>query len=301
MGEPQNRTGRDQARPRRDSVGRSAQLDEASPQAAPSSVRNLVAAAWAFARRGVLVQSRRHLDSDVSTGIDFVVTKSILSRADVRAVNEFIGAVWVPTIRDQARLKALTSKLEALEDDALFGPVVLEEFAELGMRLSNRSPSDEVAEETAAFVDHLYDLSQREPGVTQPTHFDGRWIRCAFVLVATPTVVSTHGTSPYRNAIDGCIRNAFPRVYVVARGSRIEVAREVVKSMEGDTRILHVREYTAPIPGPHGGTMMRLATRFRIDVREYVGIGQRPIVAVGPGFEADIARQRAKQRQRVAP
>ena len=68
----------------------------------------------------MLPLARRHLDFDVSRGIDFVVTKAILSRSDRRAVNAFITDIWVPAITDETRLRDLTAKLEALEQDRPF-------------------------------------------------------------------------------------------------------------------------------------------------------------------------------------
>lgn len=261
--------------------------------------RNLVAAAWAYARRAVLVEARRHLDRDVSRGIDYAVTKAILSRADVRAISSFIQEIWVPVIQDQARLRNLTSKLEALEEDELLAPVLLEEFAELGTRLANHSPSDEVAQETAHFVEHLYQLTRREPGRKDPTHFDGRSIRCGFILVATAKVVAEKGANPYRQAVDWLIRSAYPRVYLIARGHFVEYAREVAGAFVTDPRVLETREYAVSVPGGRGESIPRSVTRLRIDVREYTSFGQRPIVAVGGAYEEKLIAARAEQRRRA--
>ncbi|MEX2546632.1 MAG: hypothetical protein WD830_02440 [Chloroflexota bacterium] len=247
--------------------------------------RNLVAAAWAYARRGVLIDARRHLDGNVSRGIDFTVTKSILCKADLRAVDRFIQELWMPAVRDESRLRDLTGKLETLEDDALFAPVLLEEFAELGIRLANRFPSDEIAAETASFVDHLYDLAQREPGQHEPTHFDGKWIRCAFVLVATSDVATAKGSDAYQRYVESCVTKAYPRIYIIARGSHVSIAESVGNAMRDDERVLDVRPFLCTIATGRGSQIRRLTTRIRVDVREYVGIGQRPIVAVGPGYE----------------
>lgn len=261
--------------------------------------RNLVAAAWTYARRGVLSDARRHIDADVSRGIDFTITKSLLCKADLRAVDRFIEEIWIPAVRDEHRLKDLTRKLETLESDALFAPVLLEEFAELGVRLANHYPSDEIAAETARFVDHLYDLAQREPGQHEPTHFDGKWIRCAFVLVATLDVASAKGAEAYQHYVERCVQKAYPRVYIIARGSHVAIAEVVGNAMRDDERVLDVRPYLCTIPTGRGNNIKRLTTRIRVDVREYIGIGQRPIVAVGPGYERDRRRRISGGRSTV--
>jgi hypothetical protein len=253
-------------------------------------IHNLVAAAWAYARHGVLINARPHLDRDVSRGIDFTVAKAILSGGDGRAVGEFITAIWQPEIANETKLRELTAKLEVLEQDRVFAPILLEEFARLGTRLVNQLPRDEVARESAAFVEHLYCLAD-------PQHeqdrlpFDGKWIRCGFVLSATSEVLSSRGSSAYTGAVLHAVERAYPRVYLMAWGKHAEVAREVVAAVRKDPRVLNVKLFEEQVPGP-GGVRPRLVAQISVDVREYVGIGQRPIVAVGGAYEDSIARQR---------
>ncbi|HEY8870804.1 MAG TPA: hypothetical protein VIM30_15645 [Candidatus Limnocylindrales bacterium] len=259
--------------------------------------RNLVAAAWAYARFAVLPYARIHLDQDVSRGIDFTITKSILSKADTRAVSQFIRDIWSPAIQGERRLKELTAKLEALEDDQLLAPVLLEEFAELGLRRANRSPIDEVSEETAKFVEHLFDLAEREPGGHDETHFEGRFIRCGFVLLATGDGIEPTGIDAYRGPVDWAIKNAFPRVYVLARGLHVPSARSVCTTFVGDERVLGVREFMAEIESPRGPRpVARLVVQIRVDVRKYTGIGQRPVMAVGDSYERAARVRRDRQR-----
>ncbi len=231
----------------------------------------------------------------MSQGIDFVVTKSLLCKADMRSVSRFIEEVRLPLVGNDDRLREVTDRLDFLERDALFAPIILEEFASLGLRLVNRFPSREIANETATFVDHVYDLAARERGGHEPTHFDGDWIRCAFILTATTTVVSKLGADPYVRAVDWSIRNAYPRVYLVARGHHVSVAREVGDLASRDSRVLGVRECVGTVPGLGGEEKQRLVTCISVDVREYVSIGQRPIVAVGPRHERRISRAKAQR------
>jgi hypothetical protein len=259
--------------------------------------RNLVAAAWAFARNAVLPLARPHLDRDVSRGLDFAVTKAILDRTDIRAVSEFIREIWAPAIENRARLKEVTSKLESLGGDRLLAPVLLEEFAELGLTRANRFPAEEVATETMDFVQHLFDLGHREQGAHTKTHFDGVFIKCGFVLLATPDVRATKGAEAYCEAVDWAIRNAYPRVYLMARGSHVALARDVYARFDNDVRVLNIREYTSEVPGGLGrNNLERSVTQIRVDVRQYVGIGQRPIWAVGSGYPDAVRSQRDRRQ-----
>ncbi len=253
--------------------------------------RNLVAASWAYARHGVLRTARCHLDRDVSRGIDFTVAKSILSRADSRAVNEFITGIWQPAIESESRLKELTAKLEFLEEDKLFAPILLEEFGLLGIRLVNRFPTDEVAEETARFVEHLHRVAGQRYDVDRLS-FDGDWIRCGFVLLGTTELLSAKGAAAYTQPVLYAVERAYPRIYLMARGKHhVDVAREVAETVAKDPRVRGVIESAGQVLG-RGGLMPRVVIRVTVDVREYVGIGQRPIVAVGNAHEKKIARDR---------
>jgi hypothetical protein len=257
--------------------------------------RNLVAAAWVFSQNAVIPHARQHLDTDVSRGLDFAVTKFILSRADVTAVTEFIRSYWLPEIRDRDRLRDLSHMLEVLEEDALLGPVLIEEFGDLGDRWANRYPQADVAEESAAFVEHLYRLARGEVIPGGP-NFEGDHIRAAFILMATQDVMAAKGEVAYRDALERCIRSAYPRIYVVARGAHVKHARAVCASLRDDVRVRAVREYECMVAGDRGNRIPRIVTQVVVDVRTYVGIGQRPIVAVGPGYTAAKARKRQGSR-----
>lgn len=253
--------------------------------------RNLVAAAWAYARHGVLRSARTQLDRDVSRGIDFTVAMSILSRGDSRAVTEFIRSIWEPAVKNEVRLKELAAKLERVEEDKLFAPILLEEFATLGTRLVNRLPTEEVAKETAGFVEHLFSLADGQNELDR-LNFEGRWIRCGFVLLGTSEVLATKGVGGYVQVVLRAVSDAYPRIYLMARGKHIDLAQAVGAAVAKDPRVLYVRESRAQVVIGPGVVLPRMVSQVRVDVREYVGIGQQPIVSVGDTYERTITRQR---------
>lgn len=251
--------------------------------------RNLAAAAWAFARYGVLQSARPHIDRDLSRGIDFVVARQILSRSDRTAMRYFVEEVWQPAIQDAARLKELTWKLERLQEDELLGPVVFAEFMDLGVRNINRLPTDGIAQETADFVEFLFEISEREAGQEGATDFEGQSIRSKFIFVARADVYAVKGPDPYRNAVKWSITHGFRNIYLLARGKHVEYAIEVARAFNGDNRVFEPRVWVA-IAQTGGRTVRRAVVRIPVDVRYLVGIGQRPIVAIGPGRTSAEAR-----------
>lgn len=243
---------------------------------------NLVTAAWAFARHGVLRHARAHIDPDVSKAIDFVVAQQLLSTADRESLRLFIESVWRPAIESADRLRALTAKLEALQEDELLAPVLFSELHELGLRQVNRLPTDSIALETADFVELLFDVSQREQGETGPMEFEGQSIRCKFIFVARAEVYAVKGADPYRKAVDWSIEHGYRSVYLLARGHHTEYAAEVARMFSGDTRVFEPIVWMSTVRRNHR-QYARAVVRIPVDVHYYVGIGQRPIIAVGPG------------------
>jgi len=262
--------------------------------------RNLVAAAWAYARHGVIPLARPYLDRDVSQGVDFVVAKSILAKADRNAVGQFIRDIWAPAVKDQARLKELSRRLEVLQDHCLLGPVLLTEFADAAVRLGDRFPTDEIATETADFVNHLYSLENSVADQTRDGHFDGKTIRCAFVLVGRSDVYAKKGSDAYREAVEWAIRRGYRSVYLMARGGHTDYAKEAASRFASDPRVLSIQEREGEISTP-SGSLRRLVIRLVVDVREYVDIGYRPRIAVGPGLEEVVRAKHDAQRRQVAP
>lgn len=253
--------------------------------------RNLVAAAWAFARHGVLCEARPYLDGDVSTGLDLILAKELLEPAGAAAIREFLKTVWSPTVLGRERLRELTAKMEVIQDNRLLGPIAMSEFHELATSMGFRFPTDLIADETAAFVDYLHEIAKREPGtnIGNQTNFDGQAIRCRVVFASRPDVYLIKGPGPHRGAIDWAIRRAYHRVYLLASGQNVNYVREIIEPYRSDSRVLSVTEFPDSRRLGSGRLIRQLVVKVSVDVRYRVGIGQRPIVAVGPGRNPAVA------------
>lgn len=250
--------------------------------------RNLVTAAWAFAKHGVLCEARPYLDGDVSTGLDLILAKELLEPAGAAAIREFLKTVWSPTVIGRERLKDLTGKMEVIQENRLLGPIAMSEFHELAASMGFRFPTDVIADETAAFVDYLHEIAKREHGtnIGDLSNFEGQSIRCRVVFASRPDVYVVKGPGPHRGAIDWAIRRAYHRVYLIASGQNVGYVREIVEPYRSDSRVLIVTEFPDSRRLATGRTIRQMVVKIDVDVRYRVGIGQRPIVAIGPGRTA---------------
>jgi len=244
--------------------------------------RNLVAAAWAYVTNAVLCDVRSYLDDYVSQGIDFVLTKELLSSAGPGAMREFLRRIWRPAVMGQARLKELSAKLDRLQLDQLLGPVLMSEFADLATSLGFRLPTEAIQKETADFVDYMYDLATREPGedIGDRANFDGAQIKCKVIFVARPSVYLVKGPSAYRKVIDWAVRRAYHNIYLLGLGRNHDYVGEVVEPYRTDPRFRSVQTFSALRRNTNGRSMRQVVVRLSVDVTYRVGIGQRPIIAV---------------------
>ena len=150
-----------------------------------------------------------------------------------------------------------------------------------------RLPTQGVATETAAFVDFLYELRGLSHGEVGNTEFTGQAIRCKVIMVARPDVYALKGSGPYRKAVEVSMSNGFRSIYLLARGRHTEYAEEVAASFTNDPRVLGIARASSRVTTAVGLPLDRAVTRIDVDVRLYTGIGQRPILAVGPGMPGD--------------
>ena len=245
--------------------------------------RNLVATAWAYVTNAVLGDVRPYLDDDVSRGLDLVLTRELLRAAGPGAMREFFKTLWSPGVLGQDRLKDLCAKLDRLQSDQLLGPIVLSEFAELSTSLGFKLPTQSIQEETAAFVDYMYGIAVREPGedVGDRANFDGTQIKCRVVFVARPDVYVVKGPASHRKAIDWAVRRAYHHIYVLGLGRSHDYVEEVVAPYRTDPRFRGVEEFTALRQSANGRVTRQVVVRLTLDVTYRVGIGQRPVIAVG--------------------
>ena len=205
--------------------------------------RNLAATAWAYVRHAVLGNARPYMDADVSAAIDFVLTKEVLTPAGPAAIREFLNTLWSPAVLGQARLRGLCEKLDELQENELLGPILIAEFADLSLSMGFRFPTEAVQQETADFVEHVYDVAHKRRGenIGDKATFSGSRIRCRVVFPSRPDIYSVKGPTGPRNAIEWAIRNAYHRVYVLGLGRDADFVGELIEPFRTDSRVLRVR------------------------------------------------------------
>lgn len=211
---------------------------------------NLVSTALAQVAFGAMHRARPHLDPDVSRAADFSLARALLNRIDEAAAYFLVTEVCLPECRQSPRLAKLVEQTRLLDERGLFTRVAVREFVELGERLGNQLPSAEAASESEAFVEYLHRIAVKSPyeDLDDALAFSGKHLRVGVVLVARPAVFAVKGETAYTGRVGEYAKNGFPVVYLAARGSNIEYAREVSAALRahGNVTSLEEFEYTAP-------------------------------------------------------
>lgn len=258
-------------------------------------VRNLVAAAWAFSRYAVIPGARRHLDGEVSKGLDLVITKELLLREDRSAIRQFFVELWEPSIRDAERLQRLAAMLDQIHEEGFLGPVALAEFVDMGLVLATRLPSPAIAEETARFVEYLHGVATHEPEQSVPRSFDGQIFRCIAFYVARPDVSLLGGPDPSIRSLNQAIDAGYKAIYLLARGRQVDYLSQLCDQLDDDARLRRVTRHSGTVRTTSGVIKKQLIVRVVVDWRVFTSIGQRPYVAAGALAERRL-RERLRQR-----
>jgi len=253
--------------------------------------RNLIAAAWAFCQHGIVPDARPHLDADVSRALDLVTTKELLLLEGHGAVREYLRTLWDSHVRDAQRLRTLASKLDEIQEQSFLGPFALAEFHDMGLKLSARLPSQDVADESARFVEYLHAVATHEPEQDIVREFNGRVFRCAAFYVKEPDIHAIGSNRPTVHHVQRAIRAGYVTIYLLARGRQVGYLRRVFDGIAEDPRLRGAERHEADVTTAAGVRRPQLICRLTVDWRHVTSIGQRPILAAGSDQEAEVRRE----------
>lgn len=206
---------------------------------------NLVSFALAQASLGSLHRARPHLDRDVIRAADFAVARHLLNRIDEAAAHRLVADVCLPECRESERLARLVDQTQLLDERGMFTRVAIREFVELGERQGTGLPSSEAAAESVRFVEYLHRIAAKGPHVQldDALGFMGTYLKVGVVLVARPDVMAVHGDSAYTRRVGEYAKSGVPVVYLAARGSNIEFAKQVASALRIHGNVTSLEEF----------------------------------------------------------
>lgn len=206
---------------------------------------NLVSFAIAQASMGALRQVRPHLDRDVGRAADFALARRLLNQIDEAAAHLLVADVCLPECRRSERLARLVDQTQVLDERGLFTRVAIREFVELGVRQGTGLPSAEAAAESVRFVEYLHRIAVKGPHeqLDGGLGFVGVYLKVGVVLVARPDVMAAHGDTAYTKRVGEYAKSGVPVVYLAARGTNVEFAKQVAIALHTHGNVTSLEEF----------------------------------------------------------
>ena len=193
--------------------------------------KNFAYAAYEYTRNACIPKARRYVDPIIMYGIDYVISKSILS-GDTRALSYFAD-ITEEEIFTKAELKQIVEELDIIHSQGSLTRILLSEYAGLS-KLYPSDPDEEVHQETVDFEQKLFEFVTRKPGEDVDPRFNRKHIQAVIVPIARPLKLLTSGTQPHKRFIKRAIDEGINDIYVIAAGAFIPHAKELCEKIVND-------------------------------------------------------------------
>lgn len=188
--------------------------------------KNLSKATVLYINKALIPEARPHLNTKLCKAIDLMMTKKALySFIEARSsFNYFITRILRPKIEEDQCIKEFCTVIDTLDERSLFTRVLLRELKELGYRRAGITETGDTVFETGEFTKFLTEIAKKEQGEDVPLTFSRKYIKVAIILVARPEV---NTPSRFIRMIKEKIKQSINVIYIFARGSNIDLAKEV--------------------------------------------------------------------------
>ena len=225
--------------------------------------RNLARATLLYVAEDLIRESQRFVNVVVMKSLNFAVARKMLmldrKLNALKCLNEeFVEpeAIRAPKIRQYV------SAMEKTDEQGHLTRVLLREFSELGAKLSPALSDPRATKETESFTLLLKTFEEREREEDVPLRHKGEIIRASLMPVArlgTDFDVSRYVKRASQNFKDGIVK-----LYVLARGMNIVLAKPVIEEIEKAQLYTKVREGKFKIIGQKGEIDSYVAVLSRV-------------------------------------
>lgn len=197
---------------------------------------NFAFAVREFVPNTLLPKARQYVDPLIMEGIDYVISKSILSD-DTRALQYFSDQA--KDRFSEAGLKQIVNELDAIHSQGERTIILLSEYSALSV-LYPQDPNEKIYRETASFEKMLYGVVKKEPDQDVQLKVDGNYIHAAIIPVAKSFTLLTSGITTHLEGIRRDIEHGIIGFYIIGAHGNISNAKELFEkscSAYGMTRV----------------------------------------------------------------
>lgn len=201
--------------------------------------RNFAYVVREYVPNTLIPKARRYVEQNLMEGLDYVVSKSILS-GDTRALAYFID-VKEEEFATKPDLKPIVGELDIICDHGSLTRILLSEFSALA-ELHPSDPDEEIHQETTEFEKIVFGFATKKPQEDVTTKINRKHLQVAIVPVARSLTLLKHGIEPHINFIKKEIGMGTRKFYITAAGGMIPYARELSEKAMKECRVDKISE-----------------------------------------------------------
>jgi len=189
-----------------------------------SQARNYANVVSLYVPSALLPESRRYIDRNVVSGLDFIISKTLLD-SNPSALNYYIEQ------EIQTHSEEVTSKIKLLEpihERGYLSRVIIPELKSLSS-LHPMEPTDEIKNDTLSFVDQMHAFNTAPSGTEDERYsgiYNGEFVKMTMVPVGRQFTLLTRGIQPHLDFINQQIAEGVTHFYIVS-ASDIGYARRL--------------------------------------------------------------------------
>ncbi len=214
---------------------------------------NLSKATLLYMNKAVIPEARPHIHIKLGKAVDLMMTKKALySFIEARSsFGHFVNSVLRPEIEQDQEVKDFCQIIDITDERGLFTRVLLRELLELGHRKAGITETGDTLFESGNFTKFLNEIARKEKGEDVPLTFMGHDIKVAIILVARAGAENLT-TDSFTRRVKEKIRQSVNVIYVFARGSNIDLAKQVSNDCQSLPELTKIHEEEFPTKFPEG-------------------------------------------------
>jgi len=226
--------------------------------------RNLARASFLYVAEDLIKKSQRFVNRAVMKSLNFAVTRKMLmmdGKIDaIRCLNEeFIE----PEANNNPRINTYLSAMEKMDEQGHLTRILLNEFSELDAKLPSVLSDPRASSETESFTELLKTFEEREREENVPLNHQGQIIRVHLFPIAR--IGGDFDSSRFVNRAQQFREEGIDKLYALARGANVHLAKYVIEAIEERQLYKRVSESVFKIP----------SSRQRGRVASYVAVLSR--------------------------
>lgn len=174
---------------------------------------------------GFAQKAKLYMPKDAKQASDIIITQKLAQHAG-HNVYDYFNREYLPELIKKDRSYALIlEKLQQVDSDGLFLPILLNEIDKYANRIYPSVPTPEKMDVIMHFMNFIYKIATRDRGELVPLTFVEDSIKIRIILAVSDVTSSID--KPVKEAEEAIQSRSVNTVYVLASGFKMGYAREI--------------------------------------------------------------------------